>query len=41
MLHVIRQIETRFPRTKGRIAPIALAISASALVAEIGVLLLK
>ena len=31
MLHVIRQIERRFPSTEGRIIPLALAVSACAL----------
>jgi len=31
MLHVIRQIESRFPSTAGLILPIAVAVSACAL----------
>ena len=41
MLHVIRQIENRFPGTQGRIVPIAVAFSASALAIGLGILLLK
>jgi hypothetical protein len=41
MLQVIRQIENRFPRTRGRAVPALLAVSLCALALGIGVLLLK
>ena len=41
MLHVFRQIESHFPGSKGRVVPVALAISACALAVGLGVLLLR
>jgi hypothetical protein len=40
MLHVVRQIENRFPGAKGRVVPLALAISACALAVGMGMMLL-
>jgi hypothetical protein len=41
MLHVIRQIENRFPGAKGRVIPVALLVSACALEVGLGFLLLR
>jgi hypothetical protein len=41
MIHVLKLIERRFPKTSGRIISSFFAISASALAIGIGILLLK
>ncbi len=41
MLHNIRLIERRFPKLAGRLVPSLLALSASALVVGLGLLLLR
>lgn len=41
MLHVVRQIENRFPGTKGRVIPAASVLSVMALAVGLGMLLLR
>jgi len=41
MLHVVRQIQRRFPNSQSRVVPTMLALSASALLIGIGLMLLR